>query len=134
MQSRSPTRAARAAGFTLVEIMVVVVILGLLATLVVPNVVSSADEAKETHTATDVRTIAGAVRTYVVKHGRVPELAKLIEPDAKGRTLLESLPRDPWQGEYVLREGPVSGEFEVVSAGPDRTLGTADDISSRPPR
>jgi general secretion pathway protein G len=114
--------------------MVVVVILGLLATLVVPNVIDRADEAKETRAAADVHTIAGAVRGYVVQHGRVPELAQLVEPDAKGRTLLESLPRDPWEGEYVLRHGAQPREFEVLSAGADRELGTADDVSSRAPR
>lgn len=133
MHSHTVARDASVRGFTLVEVMVVVLILGLLATMAAHNVISPSETAKETRAAADVHTIAGAVRLYFTQHGRMPDLPQLVEPDAKGRTFLESLSRDPWQNEYALRTGPGPREFEVVSAGADRELGSADDISSRPP-
>jgi general secretion pathway protein G len=131
--ARGPAaRRSRTAGFTLIEIMVVVMILGLLATLVVTSVTDSSDVAREEKARTDVRTLAGAARLYYSQYGRRPAaLADLLEPDAKDRRFLEELPRDPWQHDYVLREGAKPREFEVVSAGQDGQLGSADDISSR---
>ena len=134
---RADERALRQrheAGFTLVEIMVVIVILGLLATLVARNVVSSGDEARETKAKADVRMIADAVRGYRAKFGRMPEdLQTLATKDEKGRSELEELPLDPWDNEYVLREGDRRGEFEVISYGVDGVENTEDDISSKAP-
>ena len=128
---RAPLRSA-AAGFTLVEIMVVVVILGLLATLVVPAVIGAGDEARETKAKADVRAIAEAVRMYRTKKGKLPEsLEVLAEKDEKGRSELEELPKDPWDHDYVLRPGERTNEFEVISVGPDGTENTEDDISNK---
>jgi general secretion pathway protein G len=127
---RCPPSSPR--GFTLIEVMVVVLILGLLAALVVPSVWSSADRAKEGKAAADVRVIAGALKQFYIDHATLPTLADLTRPDAKQRVYLDELPLDPWQGEYVLQQqGPTVRETFVASAGPDRVLGTDDDISSR---
>ena len=134
---RAPLRPAAAgptgqAGFTLVEIMVVVVILGLLATLVVPAVMGASDEARETKAKTDVRSIAEAVMLYRVNKGKLPDtLDALVEKDEKGRSQLEELPKDPWDHDYILRPGERSTDFEVISVGPDGTENTEDDISSK---
>jgi general secretion pathway protein G len=133
MHRASHPRASPGHGFTLIEVMVVVVILGLLATLVVPNVITHTETAKEEKAAADVHTIAGAVRLWHAQHGRFPELAELVRPDGKGKTYLDALSRDPWGGEYVLRIDDGSRTFEVVSAAADRELGSADEISSRTP-
>src|SRR5262245_25954750 len=128
---RAPLCPAQA-GFTLVEIMVVVVILGLLATLVVPAVMGASDEARETKAKTDVRALADAVRMYRVNKGKLPDtLDVLIEKDDKGRSALEELPKDPWDHDYILRPGERSTDFEVISVGPDGTENTEDDISSK---
>lgn len=120
------------AGFTLVEIMVVVVILGLLATLVVQNVISSSDTAKIKIAQTNVVSIAGAVKMYRVNNGKLPQsLEALIEKDAKGNSLLEELSKDPWGNDYQLREGDGPNSWEVISLGPDGNEGTEDDISNR---
>lgn len=121
------------AGFTLVEIMVVIVILGLLATLVVQNVAGASDEARQTKAQTDVKVIAGAVRQYYAKHGKLPEsLAVLAERDEKGGgNLIEELPKDPWDNDYLLVEGNNRNDWEVVSAGMDGSPNTEDDISSK---
>lgn len=126
----APLRAAQA-GFTLVEIMVVIVILGLLATMVARNVVSAGDEARETKAKADVVSIADAVRMYRSKSGKLPEsLEALATKDEKGRSELESLPKDPWDHDYELREGNGPNDWEVVSLGPDGVQ-SEDDISHR---
>lgn len=128
---RAPARAATA-GFTLVEIMVVIVILGLLATLVVQNVVGASDEARVTKAQTDVKMLASAVSLYRSKKGTLPEsLEVLTERDDKGGgNLIEELPRDPWDHPYELRPGNNRNDWEVVSLGPDGVQ-SEDDISSK---
>jgi general secretion pathway protein G len=130
----APVRASQR-GFTLVEIMVVIVILGLLATIVVPNIMSASDEAKEGKALTDVKMIASSVRMYYAKHSRLPEtLEDLVTKDDKGRSELLELPKDPWNTDYELVEGDTHRDFEVISCGPDTSPGTEDDISSKSKR
>lgn len=130
MSSPKPTRSlVPPRGFTLIEIMVVVMILGLLSTLVLVSVTDSADRAREETARTNAATIAGAVRMFRAREGRLPEsLAELVAPDPKGRCDLEHLPRDPWGGEFALTAGAGAREWLVVSAGPDRIAGSDDDI------
>lgn len=133
-QSPLPPSQPRASqlGFTLVEIMVVIVILGLLATLVTQNVIGASDEARAAKAQTDVKLIAGAVRGYRSKHGHLPEtLEELATKNEKGFSQLEELPDDPWDTPYELVEGETPFEWEVVSCGPDRSLDTEDDISNK---
>jgi len=125
------TRPAQA-GFTLVEIMVVIVILGLLATMVAKNVIGASDEARDTKAMTDVRTIADAVRMFRTKNGKLPEsLEAMATKDERGRSELEELPKDPWGNDYIMREGDRGGEFEIISMGRDGQESTEDDISSK---
>jgi general secretion pathway protein G len=126
-----PPRPAEA-GFTLVEIMVVIVILGLLATLVATNVIGASDEARITKAQTDVRVIADSVRSYRAKNGKLPEsLEVLATKDDRGRSELEELPQDPWGNDYQLVPGDRPVDWEVISWGPDGSQGTEDDISSK---
>ena len=120
------------AGFTLVEIMVVIVILGLLATLVVPNVMGMSDEAKVTKTQTDVKAIYDAAQLYKMKNSKIPTLEELQTPDDKGQSYLDDSyeTKDPWGQYYVIRETD-RGKFEVLSMGPDGSEGTEDDVSNR---
>ena len=128
----SSSACANQRGFTLVEIMVVIVILGLLATLVVPNIMGASDEAKETKAKTDCAMIAGSVRSYYVKNSRLPEtLEELATKDDRGRSVLEELPVDPWNTPYELIPGDTRRDFEVISCGPDLSQGTEDDISNK---
>jgi general secretion pathway protein G len=125
------SRSAAAGGFTLIEIMVVVTILGLLATFVITSATDNVDKAREQKAATDVRMLADAVRLYKAERGKLPALEDLTVRDAKGRRYVDSLPPDPWQHDYVLRADADPRDFEVVSGGPNQTLGDDDDISSR---
>jgi general secretion pathway protein G len=119
-------------GFTLIEIMVVIVILGLLATLVVPNVLGMSEEAKKEKARTDVHNIADAVKMYKIRNNKTPNsIDELTQPDSKGKAFLENVPKDPWDHEYVIHDLE-RGDFEVISFGPDGNEGTEDDISSKP--
>jgi len=135
MRTTTPPRLSprpAEAGFTLVEIMVVIVILGLLAALVVPNVVSTSDEAKERIALSNVESIANAVKMYRVQEGKLPSsLSALTEKNEKGRSYIEEIAKDPWGKEYELLPGDRPNEWEVVSWGPDGSEHTEDDISSR---
>ena len=130
---RAPAaRSAAEGGFTLVEIMVVIVILGLLATLVTQNIMGASDESRVTKAQTDIKTIADSVRLYYTQRGRLPEsLEALAEPDENNKTWITELTEDPWGNAYQLREGNTPREFEVISYGPDGSEGTDDDLSSR---
>ena len=126
----TPVRSAQA-GFTLVEIMVVIVILGLLATMVAKNVIGVGDEANEKKAQSDVVSIADAVRMYRIKHGKLPEsLEALATKDDKGRCELDNLPRDPWDHDYEMREGNGPNDWEIVSLGMDGVQ-SEDDLSSK---
>ena len=120
--SKSSTR--RQAGFSLAELMVVIVILGLLATLVVPNVMKQLFAANGAVAKQDISTIAQAVTNYAIENaGKYPErLEDLITPDENGHSYLagrSSVPKDPWKNEYVY-EPPQSGQsFKVISYGRD---------------
>jgi len=124
-------RAHRARGFTLIEIMVVVVILGLLSTLVVTNVIDNMKRARETKASTDVAVVYDAARMFHLDHGIWPSLAQLVERDKRGHRYLESLPRDPWDHDYQLRLVEADG-CEVRSLGADGAPDTEDDVIAPP--
>ena len=121
------------AGFTLVEIMVVIVILGLLATLVVQNVVGASDEARIQTAKTNCASFANAVRMYRAQKGKLPDNLEALrnEEDKSKPWYIEDLPKDPWDHDYELREGDTPQDWEVISLGPDGSAGTEDDISSK---
>ena len=129
---RTPER-----GFTLVEIMVVIVILGLLATLVVPNVLRSADEADLGKAKADVAALKQTVEQYIIfnRGAGLPTWEDLITPDDRGLAWLEGYteaPKDPYGNEYELRRGDMGRrDYEVLCWGPDGLSDTDDDISSR---
>lgn len=125
----------RQGGFTLVEIMVVVVILGLLATMVVQNVVGYSDEARVEKAKHDVQAIAEGMKLYVVKNGSLPAdgLEALVRKDEKGNCYIEVLPKDPWDNDYILVPGERGKQFSIISMGPDKTQDTDDDIAYPPP-
>ena len=106
------------AGFTLMEILVVVFILGLLATLVAMNVGGQVDPAKRTTAAANIRTIANAVSLYQLEYGAPPStadgLAALV--DAPQR-FLKKVPVDPWGNPYHYTSD--GADFAVVSFGKD---------------
>lgn len=119
VSARSPQR-----GFTLIEIMVVVVILGILATLVVPNVMGQADRARVNKAKSDVQAIVSALNLYRLDHLRYPSadagLEALVNPPPGGApSYMKSIPKDPWGNRYQYVNPGLHGEIDVMSYGAD---------------
>ena len=120
-------------GFTLIELMVVLVIIGVLAALIVPNVIGAADEARVTAARTDVTNIMGALKRYRLDNQRYPTaeqgLSALINRPSSGpqpmnwKPYLEKLPNDPWGNSYQYLNPGVRGEVDVMSFGADGQSG-----------
>lgn len=122
-------RNSKKAGFTLVELLLVVTILGVLASIAVMNLGGTSEEARIKATQSDIATIQGAVSTYEIRTGKYPssidDLAK--EMDGQKGLLDASALTDKWGTKYSFKnEG--GGYFEIRSAGPDTAMNTADDI------
>jgi general secretion pathway protein G len=128
------SRAARLPrGFTLVEIMVVVVILGILAVLIVPRVVGRTDEARAVAAKQDVAAIMQALKLYRLDNGRYPSteqgLAALVAKPpsapapANWQKYLDKVPKDPWGNLYLYLNPGVRGEIDVFSLGADAQPG-----------
>ncbi|MEI2414704.1 type II secretion system major pseudopilin GspG [Orrella sp. JC864] len=118
----------RQRGFSLIEIMIVVVIMGVLAALVVPNVLDRPDQARAVAARQDIASISQALKLYRLDNGRYPSteqgLRALVERPANAnlpnwRKYLERLPNDPWNNPYQYLSPGVHGEFDVFSLGAD---------------
>lgn len=118
-------------GFTLIEIMVVVVILGILAGIVVPKLLDRPEEAKRTKAATDLRGIEQALAMYKLDNGFYPSteqgLQALVSKPEIGRIpnryrdggYLKKAPTDPWGTAYVYLSPGTQDDFDLLSYGPD---------------
>ncbi len=121
------------AGFTLIELMVVLVIIGVLAALIVPNVLDRADDARSTAARTDITNIMQALKLYRLDNQRYPTaeqgLQALVAKPTAGpvpnnwRPYLEKLPNDPWGRPYQYLNPGVKGEVDVMSFGADGQSG-----------
>lgn len=124
-------RSSRA-GFSLAELMVVVVILGLIATIVVPSVLDRFTFAQRKKAEVDISGLVTTLDTFALENGgKYPEsLEILVTPDENGRTFLQnqtSIPVDPWGNPYVY-EPPQSGSpAKIISYGKDGQPGGEGD-------
>ncbi|MCX7047775.1 MAG: type II secretion system major pseudopilin GspG [Candidatus Sumerlaeota bacterium] len=131
---------ARRRGFTFMEIMLVVVIIGILAAIVVPNIFHHGETARENATRTNLENIKTALQLYYLRVGEFPTtnqgLGALktcpsdVDPNKWGnRPYLEGNPKDSWGNDFIYRSpGEHSQDFDLVSPGKDGQEGTADDI------
>ncbi|NEX61357.1 type II secretion system major pseudopilin GspG [Noviherbaspirillum galbum] len=124
-------------GFTLIEIMVVVVIMGILAALVVPKLMGRTDDARITAARQDIATLMQALKLYKLDNQRYPTteqgLQALIQKPTSGPAAngwksggyIDKLPKDPWGNAYQYLSPGVKGEVDVFSYGADGQPGGA---------
>jgi general secretion pathway protein G len=123
------SQRARQAGFTLIELMVVLVIIGVLAALIVPNVLDRADDARATAAKTDINNLVQALKLYKLDNQRYPTGAQglqalLIKPTtgpipSNWKSYLDKLPNDPWGNPYQFLNPGIRGEIDIFSFGAD---------------
>ena len=116
-------------GFTLIELMVVLVIIGVLAALIVPNVIERADDARVTAARTDINNLMQALKLYRLDNQRYPTaeqgLQSLLTRPTTGpaapnwKPYVEKLPNDPWGHPYQYMNPGIKGEIDVLSFGAD---------------
>jgi general secretion pathway protein G len=131
------TKQRRQGGFTLVEIMVVVVIIGILGMLVVPKLLGRTGEARVTAARTDIATLMQALKLYKLDNQRYPTteqgLQSLVQKPTSGPAAngwkeggyVEKLPKDPWGNNYQYLQPGLHGEIDVFSLGADGQPGGA---------
>ncbi len=123
------TLRSRRRGFTLIEIMVVLVILGVMAALIVPNLLDRTDDARATAARTDISNLMQALKLYKLDNQRFPTseqgLEALVRKPTSGpapvnwKSYVEKLPNDPWGKSYQYLNPGVKGEIDVFSYGAD---------------
>ncbi len=124
-------------GFTLIEIMVVMVILGILAGLIVPRIMDRPEEARRTKATIQIQAIEQALKLYKLDNGQYPTteqgLTALVEAPSVGRLAKKwreggyldkgKVPLDPWGNDFVYIAPGLHGDFDLMSYGPDAEPG-----------
>ena len=120
-------------GFTLIELMVVIVILGILAGLIVPRIMGRPEEAKRAKTIIQIESLETTLKLYKLDNGSYPSteqgLQALVEPPEVGNLpgnwreggYLEKgkIPKDPWKNEYIYLSPGTHGDYDIISYGAD---------------
>lgn len=128
MKTKQPRLNAQR-GFTLIELMVVLAIIGVLAALIVPNVLGRADDARVTAARTDVGNLMQALKLYKLDNMRFPTTeqglqALVTKPTSEPtptnwKPYIDKLPSDPWGRPYQFLNPGIKGEVDILSLGAD---------------
>ena len=133
---------ARQRGFTLLEIMVVIVILGILASIVVPNLMGNKEKADRQKAVTDIVALENALDMYKLDNSRYPTTEQGLEAlvtkpsgDPEPRNYrdggyIKRRPKDPWGNDYQLMSPGEHGKIDVFSMGLDGEAGNDDDVGN----
>nr|WP_113865033.1 type II secretion system major pseudopilin GspG [Brenneria salicis]NMN91001.1 general secretion pathway protein G [Brenneria salicis ATCC 15712 = DSM 30166]RBP66495.1 general secretion pathway protein G [Brenneria salicis ATCC 15712 = DSM 30166]RLM32052.1 type II secretion system protein GspG [Brenneria salicis ATCC 15712 = DSM 30166] len=132
----------RQRGFTLLEIMVVIVILGVLASLIVPNLMGNKEKADRQKAISDIVSLESALDMYKLDNHRYPTTEQGLQALVKKPTVqpeprnysqdgyIRRLPQDPWGAEYQLLNPGQHSKLDIFSFGPDGMPDTEDDIGN----
>ena len=132
-------------GFTLVEILVVVVILGMLAALVIPQVVGQGEDAKRTAAMVQIQAIEQALDIYRLHNGFYPTTEQGLEalvtkpttnPQPKKYVeggYMKKVPMDPWGNPFIYRSPGDKNLIDIISCGPDGDEGSGNNITNHDP-
>ncbi len=133
MNSKNFFRKIDGRGFTLIELMVVIVILGILAGLIIPRIMGRPEEAKQLKAKMQIESLETALKLYKLDNGMYPDteqgMQALIEQPETGTIpknwrkngYLEKgrLPKDPWGNEFIYLSPGAHGEYDIISYGAD---------------
>lgn len=129
-------------GFSLIEIMVVLLIIGLMAAVVAPQILGNQEEAQLKKAAVDIQQLEGALEMYKLRNNRFPTTEQglqalvsmpTIDPVPRNypeQGFIKRLPEDPWGNEYQLISPGETAAVDIYSLGPDGLAGTEDDIGN----
>ena len=124
-------------GFTLVEMLLVVTIIGILMAIVVPKMVGRSEQARQTAVRADISAIKTALDAFEVDNGYYPKsLQDLLQQPSNAKNwhgpYLDKVPQDPWSNPYIYtypgRRN--ANSYDLMSVGPDGKAGTDDDIGN----
>ncbi|MEW9797729.1 type II secretion system major pseudopilin GspG [Alteromonas sp. CYL-A6] len=132
----------RSAGFSLIEVMVVLLIIGIMASMVAPAILGNEEEARLKKAAVDIQQLESALEMYKLRNNRFPTTEQGLDALVSAPTIdpiprnyppegfIKRLPDDPWGNPYTLISPGELGIIDIFSNGPDEEPGTEDDIGN----
>ncbi|QJR80815.1 type II secretion system major pseudopilin GspG [Alteromonas pelagimontana] len=132
----------RTSGFTLIEVMVVLLIIGIMASMVAPSILGNQESAQLKKAAVDIQQMESAMEMYKLRNNRFPTTEQGLEALVSAPTIeplprnypeggfIKRLPEDPWGNPYTLISPGELGAVDIFSNGPDMEPGTDDDIGN----
>jgi len=115
--------------FSLMELMVVIIILGMLAAFVLPNLTGKSEEAKKKIACIQMKSVGQALKMYKIDNSKYPTTEEKLDILAKKNYFEDNnIPKDPWSNNYIYTSNEEENNFELISLGADIKEGGGDDI------
>ncbi len=121
-------KTKKQAGFTLIEIMIVVVIIGILSSIILPKIIDKPNEARVQKARSDIQTISSVLDLYKLDKFNYPTTDEGIS--VLVGQYLKKPPKDPWGNDYYYLSPGEHSDFDLYSSGVDKKLGGGDDINN----